>query len=119
MNIRQQLKEYSTWVKIIAWVTIISGGLQALGGVWLFIIGALPGVISLILGLKLLNSTKHAMNLVNSSEGDDQEMFLMIKELTTYFKIQGVLMLIGIIGFILLMAFGALGAITSGMGGYF
>lgn len=115
MNIRQQLQEYSRWAKIVSWVTIIGGGLQALGGVWLFIIGALPGVLTVILGLKLLNSTKHATNLVNSPDGDDQEMLLMIKELTTYFKIQGILVIIAIVFVVLAFGLGILGAGLSGL----
>lgn len=108
MSIRSQLKDFSTWAGIVGWVTVIGGAINALFGLLAFIVGAIPGVVTVILGLKLLGAKKHAMNLVHSEESNDTEMFMMVKELTTYFKIQGVLIIIGVIGFALMFGLGFL-----------
>ncbi|TYP55420.1 hypothetical protein LZ11_01135 [Thermosediminibacter litoriperuensis] len=71
-------------------------------GLFAFIIGALPGVITLIMGIKLLGARDRAKNIVLSQDYDEHQMVLLIQEMTSYFKIQGILIIIGVILFVLL-----------------
>lgn len=93
----QKLRELSTWTGVVGWVTVIAGGLSALAGLFAFVIGAIPGVVSLIMGLKLLEVKKHAEMLAFSPTPNDVDNLAMITDLTTYFKIQGVLIIIGVV----------------------
>ncbi|WP_170240303.1 DUF5362 family protein [Thermosediminibacter litoriperuensis] len=98
----RKLEEFSTWAAIVGWVTVISGAIEAILGLFAFIIGALPGVITLIMGIKLLGARDRAKNIVLSQDYDEHQMVLLIQEMTSYFKIQGILIIIGVILFVLL-----------------
>lgn len=109
VTIREQLRDFAKWAGILGWITLISGGINALFGLTAFIIGAVPGIISIILGLKLLEAKKHAKVLVDTDGADENEMYLLIKEITSYFKIQGIMTIIAIVLVIvifILMIFG-------------
>ncbi|ADL06872.1 DUF5362 family protein [Thermosediminibacter oceani] len=95
MNLKQKLDELCTWVGIVGWVTTIAGAIEAIIGLFAYVIGALPGVITLILGIKLLGARKYAKSIALSQEYNEQDMVLLIKELTAYFKIQGLFIIIG------------------------
>ncbi|MCG0275536.1 MAG: DUF5362 domain-containing protein [Thermosediminibacteraceae bacterium] len=112
MDLIRKLEEFSTWAGIVGWVTVISGAIEAIFGLFVFIIGALPGVISLIMGIKLLGARDRARNIVLSQGYDEQQMVLLMQEMTTYFKIQGILIIIGVV-LTVLMAFGGLLAYIS------
>jgi hypothetical protein len=111
INLKEQLQKLSTWTGVVGWITIISGIISTIGGLFLFIIGAIPGIITIVLGAKLISARKHANTLVINEALDDSEMLALISNLTTYFKIHGLLIIIGIILSIVVIYLGFIGAL--------
>jgi len=106
---KENLAELSRWAGLIAIVTIITGSLSAIMGLFALGIGAIPGVIAVFLGLKLRNVKNHADRFLREEEEGktQEEIDLLIKNLVTYFKIQGILIIIalGVVGFSFISGF--------------
>jgi len=99
---QENLRDLSRWSGFVGIITIISGVISAATGLFFFIIGAIPGIIAVIMGMKLRNAKNYADKLLYSSEDKNtEELNLLVDNLTTYFKIQGVLIIV-ILVFILL-----------------
>ena len=111
INLKEQLQKLSTWTGVVGWITIISGIISTIGGLFLFIIGAIPDIITIVLRAKLISARKHANTLVINEALDDSEMLALISNLTTYFKIHGLLIIIGIILSIVVIYLGFIGAL--------
>lgn len=95
---RENLRQLSKWAGFVGIITIIGGVISAILGLFSFIIGAIPGIISIVLGVKLRNAKKYADELIMSNvENQDSQMNQIFINLITYFKIQGVLIIIGFI----------------------
>ena len=98
---REQLSQLSKWAGFVGIMTIISGALSAFFGLFAFIIGAIPGIIAIILGVKLRNTKKYADELLaTGSENVDQDnskINMLFMNLNTYFKIQGILIIISLV----------------------
>lgn len=112
MSLREELKQFSKWAGFVAILTIIGGGLSAITGLFAFIIGAIPGIIMIIVGIKLWKAKKEADEIVNLDGAEyESRMYTLISNLTSYFKIQGILFIVMIalyiIGFIVMMTIGA------------
>ena len=107
---KNQLRQLSTWSGLIGIFTIISGILSCLS-----IIGIIPGVISIVLGIKLRNAKNRADEIVAEINSTDEiaRLNLLISDLTTYFKIQGILIIVSLV----MVVLGVLGFI--GMGAFF
>lgn len=113
MTLREELKQFSKWAGFMAILTIIGGGLQALSGVFFFVIGAIPGIIMVIVGIKLWNAKKQADEIVEfDGAGHEEKIQLLINNLTTYFKIQGILFIIGIALFIIMFIVALAGGLS-------
>jgi hypothetical protein len=112
MDLKKKLEEFSTWAAVVGWVTVISGAVEALVGLFAFVIGALPGAIMLFAGIKLLRARNHARNLVLVQEYSEQEMVLLMQEMTTYFKVQGILIIIGVVLTVLLGVTGLIASLS-------
>jgi hypothetical protein len=101
---KEQLSELSKWAGFVAIMTIIFGALSAISGVWFYLIGAAPGVIMIILGVKLRGAKNSADALIASGEENPAEINALIASLATYFKIQGILTIVilalGVVGMI-------------------
>lgn len=115
MNLRVQLNDLARWTGVVGWLTIIGGAISALGGLFAYIVGAIPGIITVILGIKLINARKHALNIsLSIEENVDPNMNGMVRELTMYFKIQGILQIIGIVLCILALLVVLIGIVVTG-----
>ncbi|MTI46442.1 DUF5362 family protein [Sporosalibacterium faouarense] len=94
---RLLMETLSKWVNFVGIMTIISGILSCIS-----IVGIIPGVLAIILGLKL-RSTKASIDLYLSGSSD--QINSIFENLGSYFKIQGILIIIslalGIISFII------------------
>lgn len=90
---REYLEQMSKWAGFVGIMTIIFGALSALAGVFAFLVGAIPGIITIILGVKLRNAKKYADELLASGQ-DEARMNLLLANLNSYFKIQGILIIV-------------------------
>lgn len=82
------LDTLSKWTNFVGIITIISGILACIT-----IFGIVPGVISIILGLKLRNA-KNSIDLY--LRGQSQEINNIIENLGAYFKIQGIYIIVSL-----------------------
>lgn len=78
---------------------IIGGSISALCGVFAFIIGAIPGIITILMGVQLCNASNEAATLSNSigeTELNNQILSNMIEKYTSFFRIFGIYIIVGI-----------------------
>lgn len=97
---KEFLKKTSKWLKIVAILTIISGVLACLGAFTTFGLSLIPGIINIILGVKLNNAKKAIDNYLRGDFNSINEVFDNIGQ---YFKIQGIFMIAGIVISILMV----------------
>ncbi len=98
---RENLQDLIRWTNIVGIFTIVGGALQAIPGLFAFGVGAIPGLISIYLGTRLLRARDRAKDLLVSDVSDAQVLNEFVSSLTTYFKVQGILIIIGIIAAII------------------
>ncbi len=96
---RVKLQQLSAWMGFVGIITIIGGALSALAGVFAFVIGAIPGVIAIVLGIKLRGAKQYADALLmeQAGEGYSVNFNMFVDNLNTYFKIQGILIIISLV----------------------
>mgnify|MGYP001378598907 CR=1 FL=1 len=64
------------------------------------------GIIIILLGVKLISARKHANTLIINGVDNDTEILNLISALTSYLKIQGILIIVGLIIFGIASYFG-------------
>lgn len=107
---QENLQSYIKWTNIVGIFSIVFGALAALGGVLAFIVGAAPGVLMIIAGVKLLNAKKAAAELVGIEDPVifNERLNNLISESTGFFKFQGIYfivsLILGVIGIIAYVA---------------
>ncbi|MCD7032686.1 DUF5362 domain-containing protein [Metabacillus sp. GX 13764] len=93
------VSKISAWGKLTGWFMAVTGGLSALTGIFAFVIGAVPGILELIIGIFLIKAAGKAGDLkLDQSENNLSEF---LSNLAVYFKIQGILLLVGLVIFLL------------------
>jgi Trk-type K+ transport system membrane component len=95
MEMQAHLNSIAKWGKFLGYLYIIFGAIDAILGLFAFIIGAIPGVIMIFLGIFLLRTGKEAENLLQ--EYDERPLTEMLNNIAKYFKVMGILMIIGIV----------------------
>lgn len=103
------LKNIARWGRITGWIMMILGILSALGGLFAFVIGAVPGIITFFLGLYLKQSGDKASELIRTM--NEETLVYMIKDYAKYLKVQGIYMIVSfvlvfLVYFILFVSFG-------------
>ncbi|MDF2521956.1 MAG: hypothetical protein K0R84_2584 [Clostridia bacterium] len=110
---QDNLQSYIKWANIVGIFTIIMGVLAALGGLFAFIVGAAPGVLMIIAGVKLLNAKKAASELLGIEDPQvfNDRLNSLFIESTGFLKFQGIYyivsLILGIIGIIVSIVFSA------------
>ncbi len=96
---QENIKGFIKWTNIVAILSIILGALAALGGLIAFIVGAIPGVLMIIAGVKLLNAKKAAAELAGIEDPVifNERLNSLISESTGFFKLQGIYYIVSII----------------------
>lgn len=87
----QSLRRIVTWGKILGVVLMIFGGINALLGLFAFIVGAIPGVIMIYLGYLVFRSGKNAAEFIETKENvaladllDNYGKFLMVQGIVLF-----------------------------------
>lgn len=107
---KDQLEILQKWTGIVGIILIVSGVINTITGFFFFLVGAIPGIISIILGLKLRGVKKHIKDYLYTQS--DYPLNLLFTDLTSYFKIQGVFTIVMIIASLLLGVFGVLAGLA-------
>lgn len=115
---RAVLRQLSSWMGFVGIITIISGIISVISGLFTFIIGAIPGIIAIVMGVKLRAAKQYtdAIILDHSGSSFTLNFNMLVANLNTYFKIQGILIITCLVlGFIVIILGALLGyALLSG-----
>jgi len=96
---QESLQSYIKWTNIVGILSIVLGGLAALAGVAAFLIGAAPGVLMIIAGVKLLNAKKSAQELLGLEDPIvvTEKFNQLLADSATFFKLQGIYYIVSIV----------------------
>lgn len=91
---KYQLSDMGKWVNFIGIVNIIAGIINCIT-----IVGIIPGILCIILGMKLRGVKRYSDEIVVSVDDTAQmgSLNLMVSELSSFFKINGILIIIGLV----------------------
>lgn len=102
---RENLEKLGKWAGFVGVMTLIAGILQAIS-----IVGIISGVITIILGVKLLGAKSSAKSIAAySGEIPPDQLDKMVNDLRVYFQINGILIIIGLILAALMLIAGIVG----------
>ena len=99
-DLQKAIGRISTWGKVTGIFNIIAGALSAIGGLFAYVVGAIPGVITLILGVFLYQIGKQASNLKVNME-DEQSQLALFDYLSKYLFLHGIFIIV-IVSFIII-----------------
>ena len=88
------------WSKFVSIATIAIGSISSLSIIFLSIPTAIIGIITIIMGSKLLIASNHLKYVLESKDTDS--IFIVIDQLRQYFTFNGILIIISMVFFILL-----------------
>lgn len=90
---RDIYRRLGTWANVMGIFNIVTGVLGIIT-----LVGIIPGIINLILGLKLTATKRSIDGLLAQTEGEDSSIQLneMADNLGTFFMINAIMMLIGV-----------------------
>ncbi|MFA5524531.1 MAG: DUF5362 family protein [Tissierellales bacterium] len=91
---RSILETLSKWSGFLGIMTIITGALTCIGGIGTFGISLIPGIIQIILGVKLRNAKTSVDRYL---AGDAREINSIFENLGSYMKLQGILIIVGLV----------------------
>lgn len=97
------LKRISTWGKILGVLMMIFGGIYALLGLFAFIVGAIPGLVSAFMGYLLFKSGQAAEQFLQNQT--EQALSDLIDNYAKFLLIQGILMIVSVVIVVLYFIF--------------
>ncbi len=103
-SLQNSIARIATWGKISGILTIIFGALSAIGGLFAYVVGAIPGIIQIILGYFLFQIGKEAASLKVNME-DEQAQLKVFDYLGKYVFWYGIMIIASIVLTILLIFF--------------
>lgn len=96
---QENIQGFIKWTNMLAILSIVFGGLAALAGIAAFLVGAIPGVLMILAGLKLLNAKRTAEGLVGIEDPliQAEKFNQLIAESTAFFKFQSIYYLVALV----------------------
>ena len=94
------IEKLCKWSKFVSIATIAIGSISSLSIIFLSIPTVIIGIITIIMGSKLLIASNHLKYVLDSKDTDS--IFIVIDQLRQYFTFNGILIIISMVFFILL-----------------
>lgn len=112
------LETLGKWSGFVGIMNIITGAITCLGAFGTFGISLIPGIIQIILGVKLRNAKTSIDKYLT---GDAREVNGIFEKLGSYMKLQGILMIVGLVMAVIVIIVVIIGGIAlfSQFGGYY
>jgi|HigsolmetaAR206D_1030411.scaffolds.fasta_scaffold00003_28 hypothetical protein len=101
------MKRISLWGRVIGIVTMITGGLSALVGLFALVIGAIPGIVSVYMGYLIYKTGRSAKEYLENQSSNAIEDLL--KSYSTQLLTSGILLIISLIILLLVALLGGIG----------
>jgi|SRR5690625_2442805 len=100
------LARIALWGRLMGILMMVLGAISALGGLTLFIVGAIPGIATVWMGWELYQSGSSAKKLAGSGSQEDLEALL--EGYSKYLLINGILIIVSLVMVLIsLLLFGA------------
>ncbi len=111
---RETLSKLASWSGFCGVMFIILGVLGAIGGLFAFIIGAIPGILMVMMGVKLLNAKNKVNLMLVQAAGVDTSASLnsLFADLKSFFLFQGILFIL----YLVLIAISIIVGLVVGIG---
>ncbi|KKB90726.1 MULTISPECIES: DUF5362 family protein [Bacillus] len=93
-TMNKTLISISKWGKATGILFIIMGAITALSGAFIFLIGAVPGVLQIISGIFLMRSAREAGQMAEHNSGQSED--LMLENYSKFVKMQGIYLIVSI-----------------------
>lgn len=100
---KETLKGLAYWGKFLGWTLLIAGAINAVIGLVGFVVGAIPGIITFLMGQKLLSASKQAEAMAHTEEDNLHRLNDLLADLKSFFKIYGVFTLVSFLFFIVFL----------------
>jgi len=99
---KYQLTDMGKWANFVGIVFIVTGILNCIS-----LVGIIPGIIFIFLGLKLRGVKRYSEEAAASSDEASQagSLNMMVSELSSFFKIQGIFIIIALVLTVLAILF--------------
>ncbi|SIT71942.1 DUF5362 family protein [Edaphobacillus lindanitolerans] len=94
------IQRIATWGKVMGIIMMIGGALSAIGGLFYFIVGAIPGALSVFLGW-LVYKTGDAATAIRRS-GDTRALGDLLHNYGLYLFISFIMLVVTVVGSLLL-----------------
>jgi len=91
------VEKLSKWTYFIGILSLIGGILATIGGLFAYGVGAIPGIITIIMAIKLMKVKNAAMAYRYDGEKNEKHIEEILDNLRVYFTIQGALIIISFI----------------------
>lgn len=114
---RENLMGMSSWGGFCGIMFIILGAISAITGVFAFIVGAIPGVLMILMGAKLISAKNQIQLLLTQAPGMDttatlNELFNNLKQFLMFQGILFILYLVFIGIFIIIILVAGIGTLS-------
>lgn len=114
---RENLMGMSSWGGFCGIMFIILGALGAITGVFAFVIGAIPGILMILMGTKLMSAKNQIQLLLTQAPGTDttatlNEIFGNLKQFLMFQGILFILYLVFIVIMIMVMLVAGIGTLS-------
>lgn len=93
------LKRISSWGKFVGILMIIVGVLTAISGLFAFIVGAIPGVIMIIMAVYIYKSAKSADEYLHAEDGE--ALYRLLDYYGRFLLLSGIIYIIYIAMFVI------------------
>lgn len=102
---RENLMGMSSWGSFCGVMFIILGALGAISGIFAFVVGAIPGILMILMGTKLMSAKNQIQLLLTQPPGMDttaalNEIFSNFKQ---YLMFQGILFILYLVFLVILI----------------
>ncbi len=111
---RENLMGMSSWGGFCGIMFIILGALGAITGVFAFVVGAIPGILMILMGAKLMSAKNQLQLLLTQPPGMDTTATLneIFSNLKQYLMFQGILFIL----YLVFIAIAIIVALVAGIG---
>lgn len=96
----QTMRRISLWGKVLGILMMITGVLSALGGIFAFVVGAIPGLVTAFMGYLLFKTGKDAGAFLESNS--EEALGSLLDNYAKYLLINGILLIVSFVVILLL-----------------
>lgn len=106
----KMMKRISTWGKILGIGTMVAGGVSALFGLFAMIIGAIPGLVTAVLGYFIYQTGKSAGEYLETQ--NDGAIASILNSYSKYVYLSGLMFIVSVFIMFFVFTIGGIGIVA-------